>query len=104
MARPSLAVGSIEITGRDVGLAESGLQPWERHAQGNRPERASELALITTYRQVVISDAPAPFAPDCACCLLSDQAEHHGKFSYQEELRELLKCDRVTFDERYLWE
>ena len=31
------------------------------------------------------------------------QAEHHRKFSYQEELRELLKRHRVAFDERYLW-
>ena len=35
---------------------------------------------------------------------LSDQAEHHRKFSYQEELRELLKRQRVAFDERFLWE
>ena len=35
---------------------------------------------------------------------ISDQAEHHRKFSYQEELRELLKRHRVAFDERFLWE
>ena len=35
---------------------------------------------------------------------ISDQAEHHCKFSYQEELRELLKRHRVAFDERFLWE
>ena len=35
---------------------------------------------------------------------ISDQAEHHRKFSYQEELRELLKRHQVAFDERYLWE
>jgi REP-associated tyrosine transposase len=35
---------------------------------------------------------------------ISAQAEHHRKFSYQEELRELLKRHRVAFDERYLWE
>ena len=35
---------------------------------------------------------------------ISDQAQHHRKFSYQEELRELLKRHRVAFDERYLWE
>ena len=35
---------------------------------------------------------------------ISDQAEHHRKFSYQEELRELLKRHRVAFDERYLWQ
>jgi YD repeat-containing protein len=31
-------------------------------------------------------------------------AEHHRKFSYQEELRELLKRHRIAFDEHYLWE
>ena len=35
---------------------------------------------------------------------ISDQGEHHRKFSYQEELRELLKRHRVAFDERYVWE
>src|SRR5277367_1682942 len=30
---------------------------------------------------------------------ISDQAEHHRIFSYQEELRELLKRHRVAFDE-----
>jgi putative transposase len=35
---------------------------------------------------------------------LSDQAQHHRKFSYQEELRELLKRHRVAFDEPFLWE
>jgi putative transposase len=32
---------------------------------------------------------------------ISDQAEDHRKFSYQEEL---LKRHRLAFDERYLWE
>jgi putative transposase len=35
---------------------------------------------------------------------ISDQAEHHRKFSYQQEVRVLLKRHRVAFDERYLWE
>src|SRR5207302_6595623 len=29
---------------------------------------------------------------------ISHQAEHHRKFSYQEELRELLKRHRIAFD------
>src|SRR5215471_15835295 len=33
-----------------------------------------------------------------------NQAEHHKKFSYQEELREIFKRHRVAFDERYVWE
>jgi len=35
---------------------------------------------------------------------ISDQAEHHRKISYREQLREPLKRHRVAFDERYLWE
>jgi putative transposase len=35
---------------------------------------------------------------------ISNQAEHHRKLSYQEEVLELLKRHRVAFDERYLWE
>src|ERR1700736_2410267 len=30
-----------------------------------------------------------------------NQAEHHKKFSYQEEIREIFKRHRVAFDERY---
>jgi REP element-mobilizing transposase RayT len=35
---------------------------------------------------------------------ITNQAEHHRKFSFQEEVRELLKRPRVSFDERYLWD
>ena len=35
---------------------------------------------------------------------IPDQAEHQRKFSYQQEVRELLKRHRVAFDERYLRE
>ena len=35
---------------------------------------------------------------------IADQAEHHRKCSFQEEIRELLKRHRVSFDERYLWD
>ena len=33
-----------------------------------------------------------------------NQAEHHKKFSYQEEIREIFKRHRVAFDERYIWD
>ena len=33
-----------------------------------------------------------------------NQAEHHKKFSYQEEIREIFKPHRVAFDERYVWD
>ena len=35
---------------------------------------------------------------------ITNQAEHHRKFSFQEELRELLKRHRITFNERYVWD
>ena len=35
---------------------------------------------------------------------ITNQAEHHQKFSFQEEVRELLKRHRTTFDERYVWD
>jgi hypothetical protein len=33
-----------------------------------------------------------------------NQAEHHKKSSYQEEIREIFKRHRVAFDERYVWD
>jgi putative transposase len=35
---------------------------------------------------------------------IRNQAEHHKKVSYQEEIREIFKRHRVTFDERYVWD
>jgi putative transposase len=35
---------------------------------------------------------------------IGNQAEHHRKFTLEEEVRELLKRHRGTFDERYLWD
>jgi putative transposase len=35
---------------------------------------------------------------------ITNQVEHHRRFSYQEEIRELLKRHRVSFDERYVWD
>ena len=33
-----------------------------------------------------------------------NQAEHHKKFGYQEEIREIFKRHKVAFDERYVWD
>ena len=33
-----------------------------------------------------------------------NQAEHHKKFSYQEEIREIFERHRIAFDERYVWD
>ena len=35
---------------------------------------------------------------------ISNQAEHHRKFTYQEEVRGLLKRHHTVFDERYVWD
>jgi putative transposase len=35
---------------------------------------------------------------------ITNQAEHHRKFSFQDELRQLLKRHHTTFDERYIWD
>jgi putative transposase len=35
---------------------------------------------------------------------IANQFEHHKKFSYQEEVREIMKRHRTAFDERYVWD
>jgi REP element-mobilizing transposase RayT len=35
---------------------------------------------------------------------IQKQAEHHQKFTFQEEVRKLLKRHRMNFDERYVWD
>jgi len=43
-----------------------GLQPWERDAQRNRTEKASESELARTEEYaVIIFDGPVSFAPNC---------------------------------------
>ncbi|RIK76372.1 MAG: IS200/IS605 family transposase [Planctomycetota bacterium] len=34
---------------------------------------------------------------------LRNQADHHRRYSYQDELLTLLKKHRITFDERFIW-
>ncbi|MFB3880681.1 MAG: transposase [Armatimonadota bacterium] len=35
---------------------------------------------------------------------IQGQSEHHAKITFEEELRELLRRYRVTYDERYVWD
>ena len=35
---------------------------------------------------------------------ISNQAEHHRKFSFRDELRELLKRHPAAFAQRYVWD
>jgi REP element-mobilizing transposase RayT len=34
---------------------------------------------------------------------IETQEEHHRHFSYQDELRKILRAHRLDFDERYMW-
>ena len=51
--------------------------------------------------------APSPSASpnvESVTAYILNQAEHHKKFSCQEEIREIFKRHRVAFDERYVWD
>ena len=41
---------------------------------------------------------------DRAVAYVSNQTEHHGEISYQDEFRELLRRYEIDFDERYVWD
>jgi hypothetical protein len=48
--------------------------------------------------------APSPSSKsnvESVTAYILNQAEHHKKFSYQEEIREIFKRHRVAFDERF---
>ena len=74
--------------------------------KGSSSKRLSEKGVLgfawqNGYGAFSVSESSVS---EAVTAYISDQAEHHRKFSYQEELRELLKRHRVAFDERYLWE
>jgi REP element-mobilizing transposase RayT len=73
--------------------------------KGSSSKRLSEKGVLgfawqNGYGAFSVSESSV----EAVTAYISDQAEHHRKFSYQEELRELLKRHQVAFDERYLWE
>ena len=35
---------------------------------------------------------------------ITNQEEHHRKFTFQEEFMPLLKKHEIAYDERYIWE
>jgi REP element-mobilizing transposase RayT len=35
---------------------------------------------------------------------IAGQDEHHRKVSFQDELRHMLRLNKITFDERYIWD
>jgi putative transposase len=68
--------------------------------KARRHRREKDFAWQNEYGAFSVSESNV----EVLTAYISDQAEHHRKFSYQQELRELLKRHRVAFDERYLWE
>ena len=57
-----------------------------------------------THKEIALKGRPNGIDYNVYICCCMQWLSHHRKFSYQEELRELLKRHRVAFDERYLWE
>jgi putative transposase len=41
---------------------------------------------------------------EAVAAYIRNQAEHHRRVSYQEEVQEFLKRSEVAFDERYVWD
>lgn len=41
---------------------------------------------------------------DQIAAYIRNQEEHHRKWSFQDELRQLLQDHEIEFDERYLWD
>ena len=73
--------------------------------KGSSSKRLSEKGVLgfawqNGYGAFSVSESSV----EAVTAYIADQAGHHRKFSYQEELRELLKRHQVAFDERYLWE
>ena len=59
--------------------------------KGSSSKRLSEKGVLGFAWQ----NGYGAFSVSAVTAYISDQAEHHRKFSYQEELRELLKRHRV---------
>jgi putative transposase len=73
--------------------------------KGSSSKRLSEKGVLgfawqNGYGAFSVSESSV----EAVTAYISDQAEDHRKFLYQEELRELLERHQVAFDERYLWE
>ena len=79
-----------ELIGRIKGSSSKRLK--EKGVQG--------FAWQNGYGAFSVSESAA----EAVILYITNQAEHHRKFSFQEEVRELLKRHRITFDERYVWD
>src|SRR5580693_7161021 len=67
--------------------------------KGSSSKRLSEKGVLgfawqNGYGAFSVSESSV----EAVTAYISDQAEHHRKFSYQEELRELVKRHRVAFE------
>ena len=63
--------------------------------KGSSSKRLSEGVLGIAWQNGYGAFSVSESSVEAVTAYISDQAEHHGKFSYQEELRELLKRHRV---------
>jgi hypothetical protein len=66
----------------------------------NEGPRNADFFWQAGYAAFSVSQSNAP----AVLRYIADQEQHHRAWSYQDEVRELLKKHQVEFDERYLWE
>ena len=97
--------GRLEYTQENVQTAGAAFADLIGRVKGSCSKRLREKGILgfawhNGYGAFSVSESNV----EAVTAYISAQAEHHRKFSYQEELRELLKRHRVAFDERYLWE
>ena len=65
-----------------------------------RPGGAPKFAWQTGYGAFSVSESQVGQVRR----YIQNQAEHHRRKTFQEELREILRKHNVEFDERYLWD
>jgi putative transposase len=75
------------------------------HLKGSSSKRLKEKGLFdfawqNGYGAFSVSESNVP----SVTTYILNQAEHHKKFSYQEEIRKIMRRHRVAFDERYIWD
>jgi len=65
-----------------------------------RPEFHPAFAWQTGYAAFTVSESQAP----TVSAYIQGQEEHHRRQPFQPELLELLRKNRIEFDERFLWD
>jgi putative transposase len=104
---PSIMIGGVEdhihiLSSLSKNIAFSELIG---RIKGSSSERLKEkgipgFAWQNGYGAFSVSESNIP----AVTAYIANQAEHHRKFSFQDELRELLKRHHTAFDDRYVWD